>query len=114
MSDFKGKESLIYNLIQDELNSQKAKPQQSAKAGLKAPLQQQADPQQLLNKLTQTFDGGQKAEFFTVWEKLIPKKVKDGNYDFKKLEFNLHIYFVVYVVHPYNPKNRVQQQQPGL
>jgi hypothetical protein len=68
------------------------------------------DPTQLLNKLSSTFDNGQKGEFFGVWEKLIPQKIKETNYDCKKLEFNLHIYFVVYVVHPYN-KNR--QSQPA-
>lgn len=34
--------------------------------------------------------------------------MKDTNYDCKKLEFNFHIYFVVYVVHPSN-KTRGQQ-----
>ena len=65
------------------------------------------DPAQLLNKLSQSFDSGQKADFFGVWDKLIPQKIKETNYDCKKLEFNLHIYFVVYVMHPYN-KNRMQ------
>jgi LisH domain-containing protein ARMC9 len=60
-----------------------------------------------LNKLSSSFDNGQKAEFFVVWDKLVPQKIKDTNYDCKKLEFNLHIYFVVYVMHPYN-KNRMQ------
>jgi hypothetical protein len=62
----------------------------------------------LLNKLSSTFDNGQKNEFFSVWDKLIPNKLKETDYDCKKLEFNLHIYFVVYVVHPYN-KNRQSQ-----
>lgn len=56
--------------------------------------------------MQQAFDNGLKNEFFGVWEKLITKSLKETDYEYKKLEFNLHIYFVVYVVHPYNSKNR--------
>ncbi len=64
----------------------------------------------MLNKLSQTFDNGQKGEFFGVWDRLIPKEMKETNYECKKIEFNLHIYFVVYIMHPYN-KNRGQMSQ---
>lgn len=45
-----------------------------------------------------------------MWDKLVPKSLKESDYDCKKLEFNLQIYFVVYVVHPYNTKNRTLPQ----
>ena len=56
----------------------------------------------MLNNLSASFDSGLKAEFFGIWDKLVPKNLKETNYDCKKLEFNLHIYFVIFVVHPYN------------
>lgn len=49
---------------------------------------------------------GNKLEFFATWEKLIPKALKESDYNCKKLEFNLHIYFVVFVMHPYNKGHR--------
>jgi hypothetical protein len=56
---------------------------------------------------------GNKQDFFGVWDKLVPQKIKDTDYDCKKLEFNLHIYFVVYVMHPYN-KSRLSQPAGSL
>ena len=64
----------------------------------------------MLNKLSQSFDQGNKSEFFAVWEKLVPKAIKENDYNCKKLEFNLQIYFVVYVMHPYN-KHRPQTEK---
>ena len=67
----------------------------------------------MLNKLSQSFDNGSKQEFFQVWDKLVPSSLKESDYDCKKLEFHLHIYFVVFVVHPCN-KARLQQSQGAL
>lgn len=97
-----------FTILQDELLANQKAQQAAKKSGRSTGPQggtQQHDPNVLLNKLSQFFDAGQKADYFAIWDKLIPKTLKDSNYDCKKLEFNLHIYFVIYVVHPYN-KNR--------
>jgi len=52
--------------------------------------------------LSQSFDAGAKADFFGVWDRLVPKVMKESNYECKKLEFNFHIYFVVFTMHPCN------------
>jgi len=45
---------------------------------------------------------------------LIPQEMQRRDFVTKKLEFYLHIYFVVYIYHPYNNKNfraRSEQEQ---
>lgn len=64
-----------------------------------------------MNKLSQTFDTGNKTEFFSIWDKLIPAKIHENDFLCKKLEFNLHIYFVVYVMHPCNKSRPASEKE---
>lgn len=56
----------------------------------------------LLNTLSSSFDRGQKDQFFQAWQMLIPQDMLRRDFLTKKLEFYLHLYFVVYIFHPYN------------
>ena len=69
---------------------------------------------ELLNVLSSTFDRGQKQAFFQAWQQLIPEHMLVRDFVTKKLEFYLHIYFVVYIFHPYNNQGFRPQTEEEL
>mmetsp|Transcript_25499 Transcript_25499/g.22507 ORF Transcript_25499/g.22507 Transcript_25499/m.22507 type:complete len:117 (+) Transcript_25499:255-605(+) len=52
-------------------------------------------------QLLEAFDKGHRENFFNKWNKYIPANMRYKDDFCNKLEFYLHIYFVVYNVHPY-------------
>lgn len=56
----------------------------------------------LLKQLSVSFDKGEKEEFFRAWHVLLPPDMQAQDFNSKKLEFYLRIYFVVFVYHPHN------------
>lgn len=54
----------------------------------------------MLLQIQHNFDRGAKAEFFKIFDSFIPPDLKKKDFSFKKLEFYLQIYFVVYIKHP--------------
>ena len=58
------------------------------------------NPHSLLLQIQSTFDKGNKIEFFKAFDALIPSELKKRDFQYKKLEFYLQIYFVVYKRHP--------------
>ena len=53
------------------------------------------------------FDSGNKIQFFNAFHDLVPMDFRKKDFTYKKLEFYLQIYFVVYIKHP----NIVKQSQ---
>ena len=58
------------------------------------------NPQALLLTIQQNFDRGAKHEFFKAFDQMVPAEMKKKDFSYKKLEFYLQIYFVVYIKHP--------------
>ena len=58
------------------------------------------NPSALLLQIQSSFDKGKKHEFFKAFESLVPSEMKKRDFSYKKLEFYLQIYFVVYISHP--------------
>lgn len=56
--------------------------------------------QQLLVTIQQSFDKGAKSDFFRAFDMLVPLDLKRKDFGYKKLEFYLQIYFVVFRKHP--------------
>ena len=57
-------------------------------------------PQQLLLTIQNAFDNGAKSEFFRAFDCLLPLDLKRKDFGYKKLEFYLQIYFVIFKRHP--------------
>lgn len=57
-------------------------------------------PQQLLLLIQQSFDKGSKQDFFRAIDQLVPSELRQREFAYKKLEFYLQIYFVVFIKHP--------------
>ena len=57
-------------------------------------------PQQLLLTIQNSFDKGAKSDFFRAFDCLVPLDLKKKDFSYKKLEFYLQIYFVVFKKHP--------------
>ena len=57
-------------------------------------------PQQLLLIIQSSFDTGNKVEFLKAFEQFVPREIKQRDFQYKKLEFYLQIYFVIYTKHP--------------
>jgi hypothetical protein len=66
----------------------------------KDPVYGKMSPQQLLGAIQQSFDQGEKSDFFRAFDMLVPLEVKKKDFAYKKLEFYLQIYFVVFRRHP--------------
>lgn len=59
-----------------------------------------ASPHQLLLLIQQSFDRGNKQDFFRAFDQLVPNEMRLKDFAYKKLEFYLQIYFVVFIKHP--------------
>ena len=68
-------------------------------------------PQANLMLIQQNFDKGNKVEFFKVFESFIPAEMKKKDFAYKKLEFFLQIYFVVYIKHPNISHQNISEQE---
>lgn len=88
--------------MKDEI--EKGPPSVAPKQGVQSARGQKKEatmsPQANLMLIQQNFDKGNKVEFFKVFESFIPAEMKKKDIAYKKLEFFLQIYFVVYIKHP--------------
>eukprot|EP01017_Pseudomicrothorax_dubius_P016284 TRINITY_DN1848_c0_g1_i5.p1 TRINITY_DN1848_c0_g1~~TRINITY_DN1848_c0_g1_i5.p1 ORF type:complete len:864 (+),score=199.42 TRINITY_DN1848_c0_g1_i5:102-2693(+) len=50
--------------------------------------------------LLEAFDKGARELFFQRWEKLVPNNIRIRDEEAKKLEFYMHVYFLIYPIHP--------------
>lgn len=64
--------------------------------------------------LSQSFDRGQTKDFFKAWHQLVPNKMIASDFQTKKLEFYLHVYFVIYVFHPHNNQGARERSLESL
>ena len=66
--------------------------------------------------MRQAFDQGAKEEFFRAWKALTEPagELMANNFSAKKLEFNLRIYFVIFIHHPHNSAQKRQKSEKEL
>ena len=92
----------VAKILKDEI--EKGPPSVAPKQGVQSARGQKKEatmsPQANLMLIQQNFDKGNKVEFFKVFESFIPAEMKKKDIAYKKLEFFLQIYFVVYIKHP--------------
>ena len=86
------REELANPKVVDAMRQKVQQPSKTSKSG--------STPQQLLLVLQQSFDKGQKTEFFRAFDQLVPPDLRKKDFAYKKLEFYLQIYFVVFFKHP--------------
>lgn len=48
------------------------------------------------NELLEKFKSGNAVDFFAIWEKYLPAKIRNDDAVAQKLEFYLNIYFAIY------------------
>lgn len=58
----------------------------------------------LRERMIKSFERGERAEVFKLWENFVPPLVRRSDRDAQKLEFYLNIYFAIFPLHPVNPR----------